>query len=656
MVLTKHELIVLSVACVIWTCGCLWLFFRSADVFAIVSPTVSAGARDPSDRALLWLLATPASDGSAVALLLMQMGALAHADNETLFQRGFEWASGSANERRDVARAEKSVLNRTALPGDTRMLGLGVDATLLPADVVAEFRRRADPIVDRVSRTAGALRRNWLLHSAHGATLAPLWRESLESLDLAKAAVCVFAYRDPLAHARDIHFRFFDNRLDGAFWRWVWVAQELSALSVCNRTQRFVAVDVDELRRDPRATARSIVEQLRALGVGGLRADRAKLEPAEASARRTLPAAQTAEHALPDAEETVLSMIRGEGAIAAHALRNRVAAARSMALEQVRLRLARAHKNRTESDLRPFYAARAAPDNTVVALYTNDAFVGMAMNALCSMDLVSGLRERVVVLALDPAVCYSLRRFAVPCVYKEFREIARPKALSREQLWTKKKHSAYWVLLALKMAYLRDVLAAGHDVLLADADVVFFADVRQRLADEAAQRGVDLLIQSDARSKHNETLDWVCAGFLYARASPRMVAFVDEALRLMTITGAPDQDVLQLMLTGHAQWYDFDNASDAGSALPPRFETAESLGVSFRVLDLKQWPNGKDLDRVPFWARPKARDRQTPLILHANMRVKDKKIPALQQHKMWFVDRQTEGCNFTDWSSVKTEN
>jgi hypothetical protein len=372
----------------------------------------------------------------------------------------------------------------------------------------------------------------------------------------------------------------------------------------------------------------------------------------EMATRAPAPVLQVApEQALLAAEMTVLNLIRGDDDAAHTAQVARVRAALEKAQQQVRVRLELATRNTSEVDARAFYGAhRIASNNAVVALYTNDAFADMAMNALCSIDLVPGMRERVVVLALDPAVCYALRRYGVPCVFKEFRDIERPRQLAREQLWTKKKHSAYWVLLALKMAYLRDVLAAGHDVLLADADVVFFGDAQRRLAAEAHRRNVDLLIQSDARSHHNETLDWVCAGFLYARASARMVAFVDEALRLMSITGGPDQDILQLMLTGHSQWYAFNESE--GSALPSDWRSAASLGVTYAVLDLRDWPNGKDLDRVPFWQRTKRVQRVAPMILHANMRVKEKKIPDLRRHGMWFVDRHTEGCNYTEWTAA----
>jgi hypothetical protein len=673
MWLAQPRRVALLALFLLWLTTCAWLVVHTADLLHVAvkatplynSAAAAAAVVVVDDDAAtatapLWLLATPEASGGAVATLLMQMGALATVDANAseLFLRGFDWASGAAGERRDVARAEKAVLGATAADGDAWLLGLGLDAAALNESLLLDFRRRADAIVARLAAAARATRRSWLLYSAAGATLAPLWRAVLANAGYAERAVCVFAYRDPMAHARDAYYRFFDSRLDAHFWRWSWLAQELSALAHCNRTQRFVALDVDELRRDPRAAALALERQLRELGVGGLSAARVRLAPVSAalldeiSRRAPPPVLQVApEQALLAAELTVLNLIRGDDDPAHPAQVARVRAALAKAQQQVRVRLELAARNASEIDASAFYAAhRIAADNAVVALYTNDAFADMAMNALCSIDLVPGLRERVVVLALDPAVCYALRRYGVPCVFKAFGEIERPRQLAREQLWTKKKHSAYWVLLALKMAYLRDVLAAGRDVLLADADVVFFGDAQRRLAAEAHRRNVDLLIQSDARSHHNETLDWVCAGFLYARASPRMVAFVDEALRLMSVTGGPDQDILQLMLTGHSQWYTF-NASE-GSALPPDWRSAAALGVTYAVLDLRDWPNGKDLDRVPFWQRAKRHQRVAPMILHANMRVKDKKVPDLRRHGMWFVDRHVEGCNYTDWTAA----
>jgi hypothetical protein len=66
---------------------------------------------------------------------------------------------------------------------------------------------------------------------------------------------------------------------------------------------------------------------------------------------------------------------------------------------------------------------------------------------------------------------------------------------------------------------------------------------------------VDIVVQSDSRgSAHNETRDWICAGFLAVRSRAATIAFLAEVERVMAITGAPDQDVLQLLLTGSPQW------------------------------------------------------------------------------------------------------
>jgi len=80
-------------------------------------------------------------------------------------------------------------------------------------------------------------------------------------------------------------------------------------------------------------------------------------------------------------------------------------------------------------------------------------------------------------------------------------------------------------------------------------------DVIPTLKSEMKKQNVDLLIQSDARASKPETHDWVCAGFIYAVTSPRTVALFREVERVMDETGGPDQDVLQLLLTGHSQWY-----------------------------------------------------------------------------------------------------
>jgi hypothetical protein len=157
---------------------------------------------------------------------------------------------------------------------------------------------------------------------------------------------------------------------------------------------------------------------------------------------------------------------------------NQIDATASLAYEQ-RALSDRAHRNAGSNDLANFYDnyALVNPDRAaskdVFALYTNKAFSDMAMvrcmldycrfnsthrsffalplalslslslshqNAICSLDLITTLNnDRYVLLALDPQVCYALRRYDVPCTFKAFEHIVRPARIANEQLWTKKK-------------------------------------------------------------------------------------------------------------------------------------------------------------------------------------------------------------------------
>ena len=493
-----------------------------------------------------------------------------------------------------------------------------------------------------------------LMFSARGALLAHQWvhaaKQSIaEDSGNDEQLVCVLLWRDAESQAREMALRNHDPLLDPLFWRWMWVAQSVTSLDAC-AGHLTLRVRHDQLRDDAAAVSARIAHQLHVWGVP----DATIVRDFDPVPLQRSPASRTADDrpppaALRDAERAVLAHLRGEAdSNDAHERERLRTVLRRAVLEQrllVRARSDSAHDG-APVDLSRFYSAHVSDDNVVYALYTNRAFSVMAMNALCSADRVPALRQRFVLLALDEEVCYTMRRYDTPCVFKPFAGVVtRPRQLSKEQLWTKRQNSAYQVLLVLKLAYVRDVLAAGHDVLLADADLVFLRDIARRLPAEARERNVDILVQSDARSRHPETDTWICAGFIFARAHARTVALFDEAIRLMQHTGAPDQDVLQVLLTGHSQWFVFNET--AGSGLPPHYATAESLGVSFGTLDLAHYPNGKELDRVPFWRREK--HNKMPYVVHANMRVKHKKIPDLQRHRLWFVDNESEGCNYTDW-------
>ena len=45
-------------------------------------------------------------------------------------------------------------------------------------------------------------------------------------------------------------------------------------------------------------------------------------------------------------------------------------------------------------------------------------------------------------------------------------------------------------------------------------------DVYESLVRRLSDDNVDVLIQSDARHGHNETVDWLCAGFIVVRSRP----------------------------------------------------------------------------------------------------------------------------------------
>jgi hypothetical protein len=285
MWLVQPRRVALLALVALWLTTCAWLVAHTADLQAALLDTGSTtnsrkvnnnnklaahvyniiGDDSSTERAPLWLLATPEASGGAVATLLMQMGALAEVDSNAseLFLRGFNWAPGAAGERRDVARAEKAVLTATALDGDAWLLGLGLDAasSIERVDRDSNFRRRADPILWRAWPTAARARRTAIGSFTRPAV--PRWRPSgvCSAVDGSRTRrACRVRVRLPRSGWRTrakAYYRFFhDTRFDAHFWRWSWLAQELSALAQCAIARSASSPSTStSLRRDPRAVA-----------------------------------------------------------------------------------------------------------------------------------------------------------------------------------------------------------------------------------------------------------------------------------------------------------------------------------------------------------------------------------------------------------------
>ena len=148
------------------------------------------------------------------------------------------------------------------------------------------------------------------------------------------------------------------------------------------------------------------------------------------------------------------------------------------------------------------------------------------------------------------------------------------------QFWSLSSESDYFKLLVMKVAYITVVLEQRFNILMIDADIAFYGDPHKFVPDSfphftstyaltltssivrmmtvhryitSRYQNYDLVLQSDARPTNPNTTDWICAGFLYMRHTPATLQLSREWERLMVSEGAPDQDVLQLLLTGHGQ-------------------------------------------------------------------------------------------------------
>jgi len=262
-------------------------------------------------------------------------------------------------------------------------------------------------------------------------------------------------------------------------------------------------------------------------------------------------------------------------------------------------------------------ASTANADRDVVAVYANLAFADLTRNLICHMRRL-GMRN-FVVLALDGDLCAAIADERVPCHF----DARFGAGFSEHQRWTNAlDKSHYFRMLQLKLGYAAQVLALGYNLLLCDADTAFVSDplayVRGALRDAP---DVDLLIQSDARPQVADSVDWVCAGNFFVRATPAAQAFVREAALLMHTTGYPDQDCMQLILTGREQELRFPR--------DVRYRTAHELGLRFALLDPLRVANGG----VYFASRLNEKFNVTPVLVHANQNWD--KVTRLKQAGLW---------------------
>jgi hypothetical protein len=219
-------------------------------------------------------------------------------------------------------------------------------------------------------------------------------------------------------------------------------------------------------------------------------------------------------------------------------------------------------------------ASAAAPDRTVIVLYTNGGFSRLAANALCSLHRYS-LLPRSLVLAHDPATCAALR--------PELRTAGAPGALGHMpcvalRRWPTAPGStvsggaarwgttAYKLVVASKLRAFTAVVEAGYAMLAIDADIVFAADPRPLLARLAAAEhqvafmhdglggGVSRTpgCASDVEPAAASGPVTANTGFFYARPQEPVRRLLRRAIRIIEAGRTPldgtDQGALNLAL------------------------------------------------------------------------------------------------------------
>lgn len=156
-------------------------------------------------------------------------------------------------ERRDVRELNDMVLHSAGCDWN-RVAALDLGA--VPADVAADFRKRAADILLRMDAY-----RPWMLKEPRLMLLLPLWRELLQ------APVCIQIFRNPVEVASSLQTR---NRIPMEVGLALWEFYVRRGVAASEGLPR-ITVSHRQLVSEPSATVAALLEQLQSFGVSGLR-------------------------------------------------------------------------------------------------------------------------------------------------------------------------------------------------------------------------------------------------------------------------------------------------------------------------------------------------------------------------------------------------
>ncbi|KAJ2981366.1 hypothetical protein NQ176_g2067 [Zarea fungicola] len=180
--------------------------------------------------------------------------------------------------------------------------------------------------------------------------------------------------------------------------------------------------------------------------------------------------------------------------------------------------------------------ATHAINNTLVVVPVNTGMMYLADNLLCSLSSISFNTSAIVFWALDEGAQEIMKARG----YATYRDAGLFSASGNENMhgFT----AAYRRMMRQRPLFFRDILASGFDILMLDADIVFWQSPLVIVPQDADRESVDMVYSTDAREFYTEhdafrdkgrrgsLIPPICNGMFWMKSNKETVSIWSEML------------------------------------------------------------------------------------------------------------------------------
>ena len=180
--------------------------------------------------------------------------------------------------------------------------------------------------------------------------------------------------------------------------------------------------------------------------------------------------------------------------------------------------------------------ATHAINNTVVVVPVNTGMLHLAENLLCSLSAISFNTTAIVFWALDDGAKTILDGKG----YATYRDASLFSASGNENIHG--VTAAYRRMMLQRPLFFRDILSSGFDVLMLDADIVFWQSPLVIVPQDVDRDSIDMVYSTDAREFYTEhdafedngrrgsLIPPICNGMFWMKSSEETVSIWSEML------------------------------------------------------------------------------------------------------------------------------